>query len=197
MSVVLVISGPAGVGKTTICNQLLKDFKNTLSRVVTSTTRIPRSEEIDGVDYHFLKEKSFVEKLNNGEFLEHEIIHGNYYGTQKESVYSILKTNRDILLNIDVQGAKSLRNEICSDPRFNGILKSIFLKPKDLKILEERLFKRGSDDVDSVSKRLATAKVELTLTKDFDHTLISSSKESDYNSVREIYLKYSPQNFVS
>ncbi len=77
MSVVLVISGPAGVGKTTICNQLLKDFKNILSRVVTSTTRIPRSEEIDGVDYHFLKEKSFVEKLNNGEFLEHEII--EYY----------------------------------------------------------------------------------------------------------------------
>ena len=96
MSFVLVISGPAGVGKTTICNQLLKDFKNTLSRVVTSTTRIPRSEEIDGVDYHFLKEKSFVEKLNNGEFLEHEIIHGNYYGTQKESVYSILKTNRAV-----------------------------------------------------------------------------------------------------
>lgn len=197
MALVFVISGPAGVGKTTICNKLLHDFKNTLFRVVTTTTRAPRSDEIDGVDYYFLTEQNFKRKLKKGEFLEHEIIHGNYYGTQKESVYSVLKTNKNILFNIDVKGANSVRNKICADPNFVGVFKSVFLKPKDLMVLKERLRKRGSDDIESMSKRLDTAKVELTLTNGFDHTVMSSHKESDYNSVREIYVKSLIQRSLS
>ena len=190
MALILVISGPAGVGKTTICSKLLKEFKNSLSRVITTTTRPPRNDEVDGIDYNFMDEAEFKIKLERGSFLEYEIIHGNFYGTQKSSVMNLLKSSKNILLNIDVKGAKSLRKEICENADYDGIYKSIFLKPENIDVLKNRLLQRGSDNEQSITSRLETAKSELILAEEFDHVVISADKIKDYNSVREIYLCY-------
>lgn len=190
MALILVISGPAGVGKTTICSKLLQEFKDCLIRVITTTTRPPRNDEVDGIDYYFMEKAEFMIKLERGLFLEHEIIHGNFYGTQKASVLNLLKSSKNILLNIDVKGAKSLRKEICENADYSSNYKSIFLKPESIDVLKNRLLQRGSDNEQSIASRLETAKSELKLVENFDHVVISADRIKDYNSVREIYLQY-------
>ena len=188
MSLVLLISGPAGVGKTTICNRLLDEFGNQLSRVITTTTRKPREGEQNGKDYYFKKPEEFQQLLQEEAFLEHEIIHGNYYGTTKREVFSSIRESKDILINIDVKGAKSLYQEIEKNNEFNPNLVSIFLKPRDLSVLKQRLIHRGSDNPEDIERRIETAKSELLSEDDFDHKIISNERERDYNLVREIYL---------
>ena len=189
MSFTLVISGPAGVGKTTICERLLKEFGGQLSRVVTTTTRRPRSGEVNGKDYHFTKIDDFKNLARENAFLEYEMIHGNYYGTSQKAVFEKIGTSKNILINIDVRGAQSLRKEM--NAQFSSDIKvvSIFLKPSNLDVLKERLLKRGSDSKRNIDKRLETAKAELEFAKEFDHELFSREKDSDYSMVKEIYLK--------
>ena len=189
MSFTLVISGPAGVGKTTICERLLKEFGGQLSRVVTTTTRRPRSGEVNGKDYHFTKIDEFRNLVRENAFLEYEMIHGNYYGTSKKAVFEKIGESRNILINIDVRGAQSLRKEMYAQFATDIKVVSIFLKPSNLDVLKERLFKRGSDSKENIEKRLETAKEELQFGKEFDHQLISTEKENDYSLVKEIYLK--------
>ena len=112
MSLILVISGPAGVGKTTVCDRLLQEFGSNISRVVTTTTRKPRDGEKEGEDYFFTSVKQFHELLENEAFLENEIIHVNYYGTRKKTVFDKIEKKQDILINIDVKGARSLRKKL-------------------------------------------------------------------------------------
>ena len=107
MSTILVISGPAGVGKTTICDRLLYEFGSNISRVVTTTTRRPREGEKEGEDYFFTSVQEFHEHLENEAFLENEIIHGNYYGTRKKTVFEKIEKKQDLLINIDVKGAEA------------------------------------------------------------------------------------------
>ena len=189
MAFTFVISGPAGVGKTTICERLLEEFGDELSRVVTTTTRSPRSGEVDGKDYHFTKIDDFKNLVRENAFLEYEMIHGNYYGTSKKAVFEKIGESKNILINIDVRGAQSLRKEM--NVQFASDIKvvSIFLKPSNLDVLKERLFKRGSDSKENIEKRLETAKAELELAKEFDHEFFSTEKDPDYSMVKEIYLK--------
>ena len=188
MSLVLLISGPAGVGKTTICTRLLDEFGNQLSRVITTTTRKPREGELNGKDYYFKKPEEFRQLLQEDAFLEHEIIHGNYYGTTKREVFSSIRESKDILINIDVKGAKSLYQGIEKNYEFSATLVSIFLKPMDLNVLKQRLIQRGSDNPDDIERRIETAKSELLFEDDFDHKIISNDRDRDYNLVRKIYL---------
>ncbi|OUU37098.1 MAG: guanylate kinase [Verrucomicrobia bacterium TMED56] len=194
MALLIVISGPAGVGKTTICNRLLDEFKNSLSRVVTTTTRAPRIGETDGIDYFFISKNNFEENLQNGNFLEHEIIHENYYGTSKSAVTQKLQDGKDILINIDVKGAESLRKKICDFQNLGQKLISIFIKPNSIEELKARLLNRGSDNLKEISKRLKTAEHELQYACHFDHTVLSSQKENDYQTIRSIYLKSSQES---
>ena len=189
MAFTLVISGPAGVGKTTICERLLEEFGDELSRVVTTTTRSPRSGEVDGKDYYFTEIDDFKNLARENAFLEYELIHGNYYGTSKKAVFEKIELSKSILINIDVRGAQTLRKEM--NAQFSSDIKvvSIFLKPINLDVLKERLFKRGSDSKENIEKRLETAKAELEFAKEFDHEFISTEKDSDYSMVKEIYLK--------
>ena len=189
MAFTLVISGPAGVGKTTICERLLEEFGDELSRVVTTTTRSPRSGEVDGKDYYFTEINDFKNLAQENAFLEYEMIHGNYYGTSKKAVFEKIGTSKNILINIDVRGAQSLRKEM--NAQFSSDIKvvSIFLKPSNLDVLKERLFRRGSDSKENIEKRLETAKAELEFAKEFDHEFISTEKDPDYSMVKEIYLK--------
>ena len=190
MSTILVISGPAGVGKTTICDRLLRDFGSNISRVVTTTTRRPREGEKEGEDYFFKSVQEFHELLENEAFLENEMIHGNYYGTRKKTVFEKIEKKQDILINIDVKGAGSLRNEIYKHKNFDGKMITIFLKPKSLEVLKKRLSMRATDTKSDIETRLETAKQELTLADSFDYIIVSKDREHDYESVKKIFRKY-------
>lgn len=190
MSLILVISGPAGVGKTTVCNRLLQEFGSNISRVVTTTTRKPREGEKEGEDYFFTSVKQFHELLENEAFLENEIIHGNYYGTRKKTVFDKIEKKQDILINIDVKGARSLHREIYKDKNFKGKIITIFLKPNNLEVLKIRLSQRATDTNSDIETRLETAKKELTLADSFDYIIISKDRENDYETVKKIFLRY-------
>ena len=190
MSLILVISGPAGVGKTTVCDRLLQEFGSSISRVVTTTTRKPRDGEKEGEDYFFTSVKQFHELLENEAFLEYEIIHGNHYGTRKKTVFDKIEKKLDILINIDVKGARSLRKEISKNKSFNGKIITVFLKPNNLEVLKERLSQRATDTKSDIQTRLETAKKELTLADSFDYIIISKDRENDYETVKRIFLKY-------
>lgn len=190
MSIILVISGPAGVGKTTICDRLLEEFGSKISRVITTTTRNPREGEKDGEDYFFTSVQEFHELLEKEAFLENEMIHGNYYGTRKKTVFEKIEDKQDILINIDAKGAGSLSKEIYKDKNFEVKIITIFLKPKSLEVLKKRLSMRASDTKSDIETRIETAKQELTLADRFDYIIVSKDKEHDYESVKKIFRKY-------
>ena len=187
MSKLVAISGPAAVGKTTICDRLIKEFGFRLKRLVTATTRAPRTSEADGVDYFFLSKKEFHKKLSEDSFLEHENIHGNMYGILKESILDAQTENIDLLFNIDVNGASSLRS-FCSE---NNVLKSqlitIFLKPSSLEQLALRMQERASESAEQMRVRLNNAEKEIRREGEFDHVVESKDKESDYQRVKDLY----------
>ncbi len=140
----IVISAPSGGGKTTLCEQLLA-ANPSMTRAVTCTTRAPRPGEKDGVDYYFLDAGSFLKRVQAGNFLEHATVFGNSYGTLKSEVLSKLRQGKDVLLNVDVQGAATIRERAEEDPELKRALVQVFLTPPSLAILEERLKRRGTD----------------------------------------------------
>jgi guanylate kinase len=151
-----VVSGPSGVGKTTICNALLE--LPGFHRIVTCTSRPARTGERDGVDYHFFSEDSFREGIERGDFLEHARVHGHYYGTPKRQVEDGLRRGRKLLLNIDVQGARQIREAV---EEGSPLPLFVFVEPPSLGELERRLRERGTDGPQEVERRLATAVREL------------------------------------
>ena len=187
----LVISGPAGVGKTTICDRLVREFEASLKRVITSTTRRPRNSEKHGIDYYFLSNQQFEDLKEKNSFIEHAKIHGNYYGTTKESVEEQLEKKFDVLLNIDVQGAAELKKLKQSDDLFTNFLYTIFIAPKSIDDLRKRLISRGQDSIGEIEKRLQTAINEISLKDRFDFVIYSDTKEIDYAKVREFYMSKS------
>jgi guanylate kinase len=174
----IVISAPSGGGKTTLCNQLLA-ARPDMSRAITCTTREPRAREQDGVDYHFLDAASFLKRVQAGNFLEHATVHGHSYGTLKSEVLSKLRLGKDVLLNVDVQGASTVRQRAETDPEIQRALVSVFLTPPSMTILEERLRRRGTDSDAVIQKRLGVARSEIAQWKNFDYLLISRSVAED------------------
>ena len=183
----LLLSGPAGVGKTTICDRLLNEFYPKLMRVVTATTRKPRVGEQDGTDYIFFSKDEFIEKIKRQKFIEHEIIHGNYYGTLKQSLTDLDK-DINLLMNIDVNGAETIQTQISSMDKCNLKCHSIFIRPNSIEQLRQRLESRGTDDIQEIEKRLDTALEEIKVANRFDVIIDTSTKEEDYSSVKAQYL---------
>ena len=140
------------------------------------------------MDYIFLTNSEFRQKLNTSSFLEHEVIHGNMYGILKQSLLDVQFQERDILLNIDVNGTVSLRTfyQQCDD--FNSKLITIFIKPQSLSQLSQRLRERGSENEKQMKIRLANAAEEIEREEEFDFVLESSDRESDYQAVKKIIL---------
>lgn len=186
-SIVLIISGPAGSGKTTLCERLCAEFP-AVARMVTTTTRQPRPGERDGCDYHFIAEADFQNKLAAGEFMEWAKVHGRYYGSQRIHVLELLRAQRDILLNIDVQGACSFRGIAARDEDLRGRVHSLFILPASMEQLRERLRNRGTDDPAEIERRLRNAEAEIQQAASFDHRIISSTREADYSALRDLYL---------
>ena len=182
----VVISAPSGGGKTTLCNGMLKANKS-LTRAITCTTRPPRGGEKNGVDYYFLDPGDFLKRVQAGNFLEHATVYGNSYGTLKSEVLSKLRSGRDVLLAVDVQGAASIKEAAAADPELTPAIVSVFLTPATLEILEARLKKRGEDDAVAIKKRLSVAQREIGQWKNFDYLIISTSPAEDVRRLQAIF----------
>jgi guanylate kinase len=174
----ILISAPSGAGKTTLCNLLLAAQPH-MTRAITCTTRAPRPGEKDGVDYHFFDAAEFLKRLHAGNFLEHATVYGNSYGILKSELLGKLREGKDVLLNVDVQGAATIRERAETEPELKRALVTVFLTPAPLSVLEQRLKKRGADAEAVIQKRLAVAKQEIAQWKNFDYLLISGSKQED------------------
>lgn len=173
-----VISAPSGGGKTTLCEQLLATRQD-MARAITCTTRAPRPGEKDGKDYYFLDAGTFLKRVQAGHFLEHATVYGNSYGTLRGEVLDKLRTGKDVLLNIDVQGAASVRASVENDDDLKRAFISVFLTPPSALILEARLKKRGQDSPATIQKRLSVARQEVAQWRHFDYLIISTSIKED------------------
>ena len=177
-ALLVVISAPSGGGKTTLCRELLA-VRQDMTRAVTCTTREPRPGETDGVDYYFLNAAAFEDQVRAGSFLEHASVHGHRYGTLKSEVLDKLRAGRDVLLNVDVQGAAAIRERAREQSELRQALVSVFLTPSSLAVLEQRLLKRGTDSPEVIRRRLGVASQEIAQWRDFDYLLISDSISED------------------
>ena len=177
-ALLFLISAPSGGGKTTLCEQLLASRPD-MTRAVTCTTREPRNGEKDGVDYYFLDATSFLKRLQAGNFIEHATVYGNSYGVLKSELLGKLRQGKDVLLNVDVQGAATIKERAQEDPELRESLVSVFLTPQSLTILEQRLNKRGADSPAVMQKRLSVARQELAQWKIFDYLVISTTIAED------------------
>ncbi len=166
---IVIISGPSGCGKTTLHKALLLSplLKGKLVKSISATTRPKRPGEREGRDYLFLSTEIFEERIKKGYFLEWERVFDNYYGTPKQQALNLLKKGINVLLCIDVKGAKTVASE------FPQALK-IFIKAPSLKVLEVRLKARGSESRESLSLRLKVARKELKEAKHYDHVIINA-----------------------
>lgn len=184
-ALLLLISAPSGGGKTTVCQQLLA-ARPGLTRAITCTTREPRVGEQDGVDYYFLDAADFLKRVQAGNFLEHATVHGNSYGTLKSEVLGKLRAGQDVLLNVDVQGAATIRARAQEEPELRRALVSVFLTPPSMAVLEGRLRKRGTDAEAVIQKRLAVARQEVAQWKHYDYLLISDTIAEDLRRMQAI-----------
>jgi len=181
----IVISAPSGGGKTTLCDLLVAARPN-VTRAITCTTRTPRPGEKDGVDYYFLDAATFLKRVQAGNFLEHATVYGNSYGTLKSEVLGKLRQGRDVVLNVDVQGAAAIREHAAGDPELKRALVTVFLTPPSLSILEQRLRKRGMDSSTAIQKRLSVAKQEIAQWRHFDYLIVSTSIQEDLRRMQAI-----------
>ncbi len=184
-ALLIVISGPSGGGKTTLCEQLAKAEPN-LARAVTCTTRPPRVGEKDGVDYYFLEAATFLKRVQAGHFLEHATVYGNSYGTLKSEVLNQLRQGRDVVLNVDVQGAASIRANAERNDELRDALITVFLTPPSLAMLEKRLRKRATESAAAIQKRLGVAREEIAQWKLFDYLLLSSTIAEDLRQMQMV-----------
>ncbi|CDK30557.1 guanylate kinase [Candidatus Babela massiliensis] len=181
-----VISGPSGSGKTTLSNELVEIFQNiNLKRVVTYTTKVPRVNEIDGIDYHFLSKEEFIKKIEQGFFLEYSQSYLAYYGFPNYIVKA-LKNGQSYIVILDRAGAKSIKHKI-----EDAIL--IWLEPKSIEELRKRLMFRAQDSIESINYRLGLAKKEMEmelLEPIFDYKFINDNLDETLLSLQELFNKY-------
>jgi guanylate kinase len=141
---------------------------------------------VDGVDYYFLDATSFLKRVQAGNFLEHATVFGHSYGILKSEILNKLRQGKDVLLNVDVQGAATVRDRAESDPELKVALVQVFLTPPSLNILEDRLKRRGTDSTQVIQKRLGVAKQEIAQWKNFDYLIISTSIAEDLRRMQSI-----------
>lgn len=174
LGIALIVSGPSGTGKSTVCGKLRKKHPE-LEFSVSCTTREPRKGEIAGRDYYFIDKKEFQRRVENNEFLEHADVHGNFYGTLKSEIIGRVENGKDVLLDIDVQGAIQVKESSKKSSLLGKCSECVFLGPPSFEELERRLRSRGTEKEESIRKRLDNAKSELGHWKDYDYLIINDN----------------------
>jgi len=189
--VLIVIAGPAGSGKSTLCDRLVAEVP-AFSRVVTTTTRLPREGEINGHHYHFFTPDEFERRVAAGEFLEWAQVHGDnrfrLYGTLKSSVLDPLAAGRSLVMSIDVQGVASMRAVAATDPRIAAALTTVFIRVGRDRLIA-RMRARAQDHEDEIARRMATAEVELREASKFDYVIDSQTRDEDFHALLDIVAK--------
>jgi guanylate kinase len=175
----LVLSSPSGAGKTTLARRLL-DSEPGVEMSVSCTTRKRRKGEVDGRDYHFVDREEFARMRDCGEFLEWAVVFGHFYGTRRKPVEQALKAGRDVLFDVDWQGAKSLRDEARDD------VVTVFILPPSGKALEQRLNERAQDSVEVVEARMRGASNEIQHWNDYDYVVINHDIDQSLAAIRAI-----------
>ena len=184
----LVIAGPSGSGKSTLCDRLVAEDPS-FARVVTTTTRAPRTGEINGSHYHFLKSYEFDQKVAEGEFLESAFVHGLHrYGTLASSVLDPLARGQNLVISIDVQGVDSFRLKARTEPLLARSMKTVFIIV-DHERLIARMRARAKDDEIEITARMHTAERELREAPKFDFLIDSRTRDEDFAALQEIVAK--------
>lgn len=176
----LVISAPSGAGKSTLIRRLREEF-SAFAFSVSCTTRLPRPGEMDGREYHFLTREEFEHRRDRGFFAEWAEVHGNFYGTPLQATADLLAEGRDVIFDIDVQGARQLKASM-------GQGCYVFVFPPSRQALERRLTGRGTDNVETIARRLTGAQREIADSHWFDHWIVNDSLSLAYDLLRAIYL---------
>jgi guanylate kinase len=174
----IIISAPSGAGKTTLCQALKKRLPD-LNFSVSHTTRPPRKNEQDGVDYHFIPKEKFIEMTDRNEFLEWANIHGNYYGTSQKNIEDTLQKGKDLVLELDVQGVEALRVL-----KYQGVY--IFVLPPSMEELEKRLAGRGTEPDNQIKQRLETGKKEIAKSHLYDYVVTNVNVDESVDTILAI-----------
>ena len=177
--IMVILSSPSGAGKTTLTKKIQQKYQN-FKISVSHTTRKPRPNEVEGVDYFFISNENFKKKIANDEFYEHAKIFDNFYGTSKNSVKGLLKNKNDILFDIDWQGTQQLS-------KFKELnLIKIFILPPNKKELEKRLLERNQDKKEVVENRLKSYDSDITHWSDYDYVIINDNLDNCFQQIERI-----------
>lgn len=179
--ILIVVSGPSGAGKGTICSSI-KERNENIWLSTSMTTRSPRGEEKNGVEYFFVSKEEFEQKIKDDGFLEYAVVHsGQYYGTPKDKIANMLNTGKDVLLEIDIQGAIEIQNKI-SDALF------IFIMPPSMEILKERLMGRNTDSEEKILERFKTAYREINEVTKYNYVVVNDKIDLAISKVEAIIM---------
>jgi len=184
-SILLVISAPSGVGKTTLLRMMLASYSK-LQQSISVTTRSIRSNEQDGIDYHFVAESEYNQMKWNGDFIESTEVHGNFYGTSGKYLDKMLSSDLDVALVIDWRGAAKIKSAM---KKYNVL--SIFILPPSMQELRKRLILRGQDDNSAIELRLSNAIEEIEHYIDYDYVIVNDNLNTAFEEISAIYNAYS------
>jgi guanylate kinase len=176
--VLIVISGPSGAGKGTICKELIEKHDN-IYISVSATTRSPRAGEVDGVNYYFLTKDEFKDKVESNGFIEYANVHGNYYGTPKLNVEKMLNEGKNVILEIDIQGALQVKDNF-----EEGVF--IFILPPSMEELKRRIIKRGSETEESLMTRFKNAYKEINYVSKYNYAVVNDTLDLAVSKVEAI-----------
>ncbi|CUU46452.1 guanylate kinase [Clostridium beijerinckii] len=165
----IVISGPSGAGKGTICKRFMEKNKDVLLSV-SATTRSPRAGEVEGINYFFMSKEQFVEKIESNDFLEYAEVYDNYYGTPKSNVEEMLQNGKDVILEIDIQGALKVKENTRE-----GVF--VFILPPSMEELKQRIINRGSETQESLMKRFKSAYKEINFISKYNYAVVNDKVE--------------------
>ena len=174
----IVVSGPSGAGKGTICKALLEKHDD-LFISVSATTRQPRAGEVDGVNYHFITKEDFIKRVEQKDFLEYAEVYGNYYGTPKSKVEEMLDSGKNVILEIDIQGALKVKENFKE-----GVF--IFILPPSMEELKQRIIKRGSETEESLMTRFKNAYKEINYVSKYNYAVVNDTIELAVEKVESI-----------
>jgi len=180
---IVVLSGPSGVGKTTLRTKLLAEYGGRISWSVSCTTRRPRPEEVDGRDYRFLARDEFERRIRRGDFLEWARVHGELYGTPRSACDAVLDSGKSVLVEVDVRGGKAIKSH------YGDRAVLIFLKPPHSGELGKRLKRRGSEAGEEISKRLSVADSELSEAASYDYRVVNDDIDRAHECIVDILRK--------